>query len=60
MQYNGRNYFANRHTLDPGGGVKTPNHFFLKVAMLHIRLEGIEHRAPCKQIFCSYTQLRPL
>ena len=31
----------------PGVGVKRSNHiFFLKVAMLHIKLKGIEHTAP--------------
>ena len=23
--------------------------------MLHIKLRGMEHRAPCKHIFCPYT-----
>ena len=40
----GSKYFAHRHTLDPGGGVKL--YLFLKVVMLHIKLKGIEHRAP--------------
>ena len=26
----------------------------LKVVMLHIKLIGMEHRAPCKHIFCPY------
>ena len=30
----------------PGVGVKQSNHLFLKVVMLHIKLKGIEHRAP--------------
>ena len=42
----GSNYLAHRHTLDPGGGVKRSNYLFLKVVMLHIKLKGIEHRAP--------------
>ena len=46
-------YFAHRHTLDPGGGVKT--FFFLKVVMLHTKLKGMEHRTPCKHIFCPNT-----
>ena len=29
--------------------------FFLKVVMLHIKLKGKEHRAPCNHIFCPYT-----
>ena len=28
--------------------------------MLHIELMGIEHRAPCKHIFCPYKHPRPL
>ena len=28
--------------------------------MLHIKLKGIEHRAPWKQICCHYTHQRPL
>ena len=26
--------------------------------MLHIKLKGMEQRAPCKNIFCSYTHPR--
>ena len=44
----------------PGIGVKRSKHFFLKVVMLHIKLEGREHRAPCNQIVCPFTQPRPL
>ena len=36
---NGSIYFADRHTLDHGWGQKV-NTFFLKVAMMHIKLEG--------------------
>ena len=28
--------------------------FFLKVVLFHIKLMGIEHRAPCKHILCPY------
>ena len=28
--------------------------------MLHIKLNGMEHRAPSKHIFCPYTHPRPL
>ena len=28
--------------------------------MLHVKLKGMEHRAPCKHIFCTYTHSRPL
>ena len=43
-QQHGSKYFAHRHNLGPGGGVKL--YLFLKVVMLHIKLKGIEHRAP--------------
>ena len=39
---------------------KVKTYFFLKVVMLHIKLKGMEHRAPCKHIFCPYTHPRPL
>ena len=47
-------------TLDHWGGVKGQNIFFLKVVMLHIKLNGMERRAPCKHIFCPYTHLQPV
>ena len=34
--------------------------FFLKVVMLHIKLKGTEHRAPCKHIFCTYAHPQPV
>ena len=38
--YQHSRYFAHRHTLDLGGGVKRSNYiFFLKRAMLHIKLK---------------------
>ena len=40
----------------PGVGSKCQN-FFLKVVMLHIKLKGIEHRAPCKHIIYPYVHL---
>ena len=36
-------------------GVGSNIFFFLKVVMLLIKLKGMEHRAPCKHIFCPYT-----
>ena len=33
---------------------------FLKEVILHIKSMRMEHRALCKQIFCPYTQPRPL
>ena len=30
----------------------------LKVVMLHIKLNGMEHRVPCKHIFCPNTHPR--
>ena len=47
-------------SLTPGVGSKGQNIFFLKVIMLHIKIKGIEHRAPCKHIFCLYTHPWPL
>ena len=38
-------------TTGVGSNVKI---FFLKVVILHIKLNGIEHRAPRKHIFCPY------
>ena len=38
-----------------GWGQKVKLYLFLKVVMLHIKLKGIEHRAPWKQICCHYT-----
>ena len=29
-------------------------HLFLKEVILHIKLTRMQHRAPCKQIFCPY------
>ena len=34
--------------------------FFLKVVMLHIKLKRVEHRTPCKHIFCPYAHPRLL
>ena len=48
-------YFAHRHTLDPRVWSKGQNIFFL----LHIKLKGLDHRAPHKHIFCTYTHHRP-
>ena len=31
----------------PLGGFKISKHFVLKIVMLHIKLKGMEHRAPC-------------
>ena len=39
-------------------GSKRQHIFFLKVVVLHVKLKGIEHRAPCKDIFCDYTHPR--
>ena len=32
----------------------------LKVVIVHIKSKGIEHRAPCKYIFCPNTHPRAL
>ena len=46
--------------LDPLGEVKGQKHFFLKVVIFHIKLMGMECRAPCKHKFYPYTRPRPL
>ena len=43
----------------PEVGSKGQNNFKLKVVMLHSKLKGMEHRAPCKHIFGPYTPLHP-
>ena len=44
----------------PGVGSKVQTFLFLKVVMLHFKLIRMEHRAPCKYIFCTYTHPQPL
>ena len=44
----------------PGVGSKDKTFFYLKVVLLHIELEGMENRAPCKHIFCAYTHPLPV
>ena len=34
-------------------------HFYLKVVMLNIKLTGMEHRTPYKQMFCPFTHPHP-
>ena len=50
------------HTpLIPGVGSKAQQNIFLmKVVMLHIKLKGMDCRAPCKHEFCPYTLPQPL
>ena len=60
MPQHASTYFVFSHTLDPWGGVKCQKHFYLKVVILHIKLMGMEHRAPCKHIYCPYTHPRSL
>ena len=43
-----------------GVGSKGQTIYFSAVVMLHIKLKGIEYRAPLKQIFCLYTHQQPL
>ena len=41
------------HTpLTPEVGSKVKKVLFLKVVMMPIKLMGMEHRAPCKHMFC--------
>ena len=39
---------------------KGQNIFCLKEVMLHIKFKGMEHKAPCKHIVCSYTHPQPV
>ena len=49
------------HTpLTPGVGSKDHFFSFLKVVMLHMKLTGMKHRTPCKQIVCPFTHPSPL
>ena len=41
-------------------GSKVHNRFFLKVVKLHITIKGMERRTPCKQLFCTYSNSRPV
>ena len=34
--------------------------YLLKVVMLHIKLTGMKHKTPCKQILCPFTNPRSL
>ena len=46
--------------LTPGVGSKDHFFSFLKVVTLHIKLTGMKHRTPCKQIFCPFIYPPPL
>ena len=59
IKLKGNTYFVLHAPLTPDG-VKRSNIFFSERKMLHIKLKGIEHRAPCMHIVCPYTHLRPL
>ena len=48
------------HTHSTPGMRSKVNIFFLKVAMLDIKLKGMEHSVPCKHIFCPYTHSQPV
>ena len=56
MQQHGSKYFACRHTLDPGVGVKRLKHVSLKVVMMHIKLKGMEHKASFAGTYSVLTQ----
>ena len=60
MQQHGVKYVIRRHTLDPGVWQKDQNIFSeSRLVMLHIKLKEVEHRAPCKHMFCLYTDSQP-
>ena len=44
----------------PGVESKYKNIFFLREAILHIKLNGMEIRAPCKHIFCPSRPPKPV
>ena len=46
--------------LTPGLGSKAILFSFLKVLMLHIKLNGMKHRTLFKHLFCPFTHPRPL
>ena len=46
------------HTPDPCFGGQTV--IFLKEVMLHIKLKGMEHRAPYEHIICPYSHPQPV
>ena len=50
-------YSVLTHTLNSWDGVKGQNNFFyiFLAVMLHIKLKGTEHRAPCKHLYCPCT-----
>ena len=56
------NILSTDTALAQGVGSKGQTIYFLwkENFMLHIKLKGIEHRAPWKQIYCHYTYQRPL
>ena len=47
-------------TLNPQMGSKGQNIFVVAESCLLIKLKGTEHRVPCEQIFCPYTQPQQL
>ena len=58
MQHNGGTYFPVDTPTHLGMDKNIKTFFFLKVVMLHIKLEGLEHRATCKYILCPYKHFR--
>ena len=60
IEHHASTYSILTHILDPWGGVKAQNIFFLKVVMLFIKLKGTEHRTPLMHIFCPYTHPQPV
>ena len=57
IEHHASTYSVLTRSLRWGQKVKT---FFLKIVMLHIKLKGLELRAPCKHIFCPNTHPRPV
>ena len=59
MHQHASTYSVVTSSLDPRVGVEGQT-FFMNVVMLHIKLIGMEHRAPFNHIFCPNKHPRPL
>ena len=59
MQRHASTYSVLTHTLGPwGGGQRSKQLFFSESS--HTKIKGMEHGAPCKNIFCPYTHHQPV
>ena len=62
MQQLGSKYLARRppSLSSDHRGQKVKIQLFQNMVMLHSKLNGMEHRAPCKHIFSPYTHPQPV